>query len=419
MDIPEINIKEYELINGLKVLLIEDHSLPLISYCTFFKVGTLLEKRGITGISHFLEHMMFNGTEKYGPKVFDILLESNGGYSNASTSSDMTVYYEEFPREVLDLIIELESDRMVNLLFDPIILESERKVIQEERSSSIDNYPPGKLEEELFSLAYNDHPYAWPVIGLKEDIESISRDDLVNYYKNYYHPNNALIVIAGDISFDEVYLKIKKNYERIPPREINFKLKEVSLNKEEKRKKIYRKIEVPSFMCGYLCSEANNNDTFVLDILDTALAYGKSSRLYQRMVEEKEVAIKVSVDFSWKIAPSLFIFNVQMRTGHSNEDGEEIIYQELDKIRKESVSEEELKRAKNIQMVDFIRNFKKNITKANLIGQFESIFEDWRTAFSIIEKYQKITRDDIVEVTEKYFNDTNRTVVHLIPENLD
>ncbi len=417
MFIPEINISEHKLENGLKILLIEDHSLPLVSYFTFYKVGTRNEKKGITGISHFIEHMMFNGSEKYGPKTFDILLESNGGYSNACTSPDMTVYYQEFPCDILDLVIELESDRMVNLLFDPIILEAERKVIQEERSSSIDNYPPGKLEEELFALAYECHPYSWPVIGLKGDIKSISRDNLIDYYHKYYHPNNAIIVVSGDIYPEEVLPMIRKRYESIPVNDISFDSYKISSNRREKRKKIYYKVEVPSFMSAFLCSKVKSKDTLVLDILDVILAYGKSSRLYQKMVEEKSVALKISINFSWKIDPSLFVFYAQMSSKHSNEDGEEIIYEELNKIKKEGIPKDELEKAKNIQLVDFIRSFKKNITKANLIGQFELLFGDWRKVFSLIKEYQKITQDDIVEVINKYFLDENRTVVHLVPEN--
>jgi|Deesub1362B_J571_1020462.scaffolds.fasta_scaffold01716_6 predicted Zn-dependent peptidase len=414
---PEIAISEYRLANGLKILIIEDHSLPLISYCTFYKVGTRNEKKGITGISHFLEHMMFNGTKKYGPKTFDILMESNGGYSNACTSPDMTVYYQEFPKDVLELIVELESDRMVNLSLDPLLIESERKVILEERSSSIENYPPGKLEEELFALAYGEHPYSWPVIGLKEDIEIISRENLLNYYSSFYCPNNAIVIISGDVYPEKVLSIIEKFYESIPSRELISDLSKLTMNREERRKKIYQKVEIPSFMSAYLCPNVKNKDIFVLDLIDTILAYGKSSRLYQKMVEEKSVAIKISVDFSWKLGPSLFIFYVQMRSGYLNEDGEEIIYEELNRIKKEGISKDELDKAKNIQIIDFLRSFKKNISKAHLIGQLEVLFGDWRKFFSLIGEYKRITQDDILEVIDKYFFEGNRTVVHMIPGN--
>ncbi|MCP2520751.1 insulinase family protein [Candidatus Aminicenantes bacterium AC-335-B20] len=414
---PEISISEYKLDNGLKILFIEDHSLPLITYCTFYRVGTRNERKGITGISHFLEHMMFNGTKKYGPKIFDMLIESNGGYSNACTSTDITVYYEEFPKDILNLIIDLESDRMTNLIFEPSIVESERRVILEERSSSIDNYPPGKLEEELFSLAYDNHPYSWPVIGLREDIKSISRDELLNYYRSFYCPNNALIVISGDIYPNEALSVIKKFYDSILPNKFNENPLKLPSIRKEKRKEIKYKVEIPSFMSAYLCPSIKNKDIFVLDLIETILAYGKSSRLYQKLIEEKPMAIKISVDFSWRFEPSLFTFYVQMGTGYSNYDGEEIIYEEIDKIKKESVSIEEINKAKNIHIVDFLRSFKKNISRANLIGQFEILFGDWRKIYSLIDEYKKITRDDIVEVINKYFYDNNRIVVHMIPEN--
>jgi len=417
INFPEIPVNEFKLDNGLKVLIIEDHSLPLVSYCTFYKVGTRNERKGITGISHFLEHMMFNGTKKYGPKIFDILIESNGGYSNACTSPDMTVYYQEFPKDVLDSIVELESDRMTNLVFEPVILESERKVILEERSSSIENYPPGKLEEELFSLAYEEHPYSWPVIGLREDIESISQEDLMNYYHSFYCPNNAVIVISGDIYSNDVLPIIKKFYEHIPPFELNTNSLKLPSIKKEKRKEISHKVEIPSFMSAYLCSSVKSKDIFVLDLIDTILAYGKSSRLYQKLIEEKSMAIKISVDFSWKLDPSLFIFYIQMSSNYSNYDGEEVIYEELNKIKKEGISIDELNKAKNIHIVDFLRSFKKNISRAHLIGQSEILFGDWKKIFSLIEEYMRITEDDVLEVINKYFFDENRTVVHMVPRS--
>lgn len=412
-----IKLKEHTLNNGLKILLLEDHSLPIVGYYAFYKVGSINEKPGITGISHFIEHMMFNGTRKYGPKQFDFLLESNGGYSNAYTSHDMTVYYQEFPKDILELVIDLESDRMANLLFDSEIVEAEREIIKEERRASIDNYPPGKLEEELFSLAYKRHPYQWPVIGWMKDISSISREELYDYYTTFYSPNNATVIVVGDFYPNEILPLIKKAYELIPPQSLPSNSFFNPEKIKEKRKKIYKKVEIPSFMVAYCCSEANNRDTFVLDVLDVILSGGKSSRLYQKMVDEKTIALRVSTDFPWRLSPSLFMVYVQMRTGHSNEQGEEVIYQELNKIKKEGVSLQELQKAKNILCADFIRNFKRNSSRANIIGNFELLFGQWRNIFHLMDKYQEITSKDVSQMIEKYFNDKNRTVVQLLPED--
>ncbi|MEW6456792.1 MAG: pitrilysin family protein [Acidobacteriota bacterium] len=413
----KLKVEQSQLKNGLKIFMLENHSLPIISFYTFLKAGSRNEKSGTTGISHFLEHMMFNGSEKYGPKEFDLKLESNGGYSNAYTSNDWTAYFEEFPPSALELVIDMESDRISKLLLDRNSIESERGVIKEERRLRTENYPAGKLEEELYAISYNSHPYQWPVIGWMRDLDSIKYEDLKYYYSTYYSPNNAFIVIVGDFNSGEVFELIKRHYENIPLQQIPER--KITLDEEqlgERRAKVTKDVEVSSFMIGYHVPDCKNSDVYALDLLQIILAGGKSSRLYQEMILKKMLAISVSIDFPWRIDPSLFIFYVQMRPDKENREGEEIIYREIENVRENGVREGELQKAKNIILTGFIKNFQTNNSTANVIGTYEILFGSWEKIKETYKNYDRITYEDIKKVVEKYFNERNRNVVEMLPE---
>ena len=212
----EYPVQSHILSNGLKVLTFENHSLPVVSMYTLYKVGSRNERPGITGISHLLEHMMFNGSKKFGPKEFDRILESGGGHSNAYTSRDLTVYYEDFASNLLETVIELDSDRMGWLNLSEELLSSESDVVKEERRMRTDNSVQGRLEEELYSASFQCHPYRWPIIGWMSDIENISVKDCKEYYKRYYAPNNAILVLAGDFQSNDALKMIEKHYGIIP-----------------------------------------------------------------------------------------------------------------------------------------------------------------------------------------------------------
>ena len=197
------DVKTFTLKNGMQIIVLEDHSIPNVAMYLFYKVGSRNEHPGITGISHFFEHMMFNGAKKYGPKQFDITMEANGGANNAYTSNDVTVYSNWFPRSAMDLIFDLEADRIAHLNFDEKMIESERGVILSERSTSLENSNETFLIQEVLATAFNAHPYMWPVIGWESDIKNWTKSDLQNYFKTYYAPNNCVVVITGDVTLDE------------------------------------------------------------------------------------------------------------------------------------------------------------------------------------------------------------------------
>jgi zinc protease len=399
------------------VLLLEDHTLPVASFFTFYKVGSRNEPAGLSGMSHFFEHMMFNGAGKYGPKEFDRVLESNGGYSNAWTNTDMTVYYEDFPSDKIEVIMDLESDRMSSLALAQQLIDSEREVVKEERRLGVDNYLPGKMEESLFAAAYTAHPYHWPVIGWMSDINNITRADMLKYFATYYAPNNAIVFIVGDIDAGRT-IELMRNYfgpikSGPQPRIVMSSEPE---QEGERRVEVVRPAQSEQFMSGYHVPAIDSPDAFVLDVVQTILSNGESSLLYKRLVYEEQVALDVSIDYTWRIDPTLFYIYVEMRPGVEASVGEDLVYEVIEQLKSEPVSENDLQKAKNILEADFLRSLKTNNGKASRLGYFETALGDYAAMFRVLDSYRAVTADDVMRVVNSYFQPTNRTVVTLIPE---
>ncbi len=403
--------------NGLKVILVEDHSVPVISYQTFFRVGARNERAGITGISHFMEHMMFNGAEKYGPKEFDAVLEANGGYSNAFTSDDMTAYYEDVSSDGLELCIDLDSDRMKSLTLDPKFIVSEMSVVQEERLLRIDNSVRGQMREDLDAIAFKAHPYKWPVIGWMSDLEAIDRDDCVEYFKTYYAPNNAILIVAGDFDTEKAMKLIHKYYDDIPAQDPPAAVRTVEPEQlGERRGVVRRKAELPAVLIAYHTPDIKSDDIYALDVLQQILTGGESSRLHRRLVREMEAAISVTASFPWRIDPYLFEFNIRVKPGRETVEAEEAVYAELIDIIENGVLEEEIARAKNVLEADFVRSMQTVNGRASKIGRYEILFGDYREIMKVPGRYRAVTGDEIREAAKKYFAQKNRTVVTLVPE---
>ena len=413
----ELDVTVEMLDNGLKVILLEDHSVPVISYWTFFRVGARNERPGITGISHFMEHMMFNGTEKYGPQEFDRVLEANGGYSNAFTSKNVTAYYEDFASDVLELIVDLDSDRMKSLALDPQYVESELGVVKEERRLSIDNSIYGQMYEELYGLAYKAHPYSWPVLGWMSDLENMTREDCVEYFRIYYAPNNAVMIVAGDFDTKEALALIHRYYDDIPAQEPPDGVRTSEPEQPgERRARVHRPAELPEVMIGYHGPPVGSDDIYALDVLQAILTGGNSSRLYKKLVRDLGIAINVDSSFGWNIDPGLFYFDVKMKPGEDTVMGEEAIYSILKDIAENGVSEDELERVKNTLEADFIRSMQRVNGKARKIGTYEILFGDYRKIQEVPGLYRAVTNDDVQRVAKTYFTEKNRNVVTLVPE---
>jgi predicted Zn-dependent peptidase len=413
----KLNTTVETLKNGLKVILMEDHSVPVISRWTFYRVGSENERPGITGISHFMEHMMFNGAGKYGPKEFDHLLESNGGYSNAFTSEDMTGYYEDFASSILELCIDLDSDRMKSLALDPKFVVSELDVVKEERRLRTDNSVEGAMYEELGSLAYKAHPYGWPVIGWMSDLEKINRDDAVKYYQTYYSPNNAILIIAGDFDTKKALDLVHQYYDGIPsqtpPEPVRTSEPE---QLGERRAEVHKAAETPQVLIGYHIPEVKSNDIYALDVLQYALSGGQSSRFYKKLVRDLGLAVYADANADWRIAPSLFTIDVKVKPDKTALQCETAVYGILDDIAKNGITAAELDKAKNAIAANFYRSMQTVNGKARKIGTYEIYFGDFNEILKVQDRYRAVTLDDVKRVAAQYFLERNRNVVTLVPE---
>ena len=413
----EKSVIEAKLPNGLKVRLLRNDAVPTVSYYTFFNVGSRNERPGITGISHLFEHMMFNGAKKYGPGEFDRTLESNGGSSNAYTSNDMTVYYEDFMAEALERVIDLESDRMRSLSVTPKMLTSERQVVIEERRLRVDNEIAGMLDEELGTLVWKAHPYRWPVIGWMKDIEAITREDCLAYFRTYYAPNNATVYVSGDFDPKEALALIKKGYSSIRPGPaVPTVLDAEPRQKGERRAVVRHPAQAPSMMIAWRGPQASHPDTLVLDVLQYALSVGQSSRLVKRLVFEKEACVSVALDWSWRKDPGAFVAALELKPGADPHHAEVALLEELDSVAKDGINERELQKAKNNLSAQLMRELATNSGRAHALGHYEALLGSWRDGLALTARYQKITAGQVKDVAAKYLSANRRSVVTLVPE---
>ncbi len=407
-------VRRHVLSNGLTVLTMENYDIPVVSMYTLYKVGSRNERPGITGISHLFEHMMFNGSRNFGPHKFDKILESGGGRSNAYTSRDLTVYYEDFTPALLEKVIELDSDRMGWLNITSKTLESEREVVKEERRLRTDNSVYGRLEEELYAASFHCHPYRWPIIGWMADIKNISVGDCKRYHKHFYAPNNAVLVLSGAFNTDKALKQIEKYYGPIP----SGKIPSVPTTSEpaqngERRLHYRKKAELHNFIIGYHVPEFSHKDVFVLDVLQTILADGESSILYRSLVRKQEIVLYLHCDYTWHINPGLFEFYFQMKPGKTSRTGEIQLEKELKAIRNQSIRKADLERAKNVLESDFISSFQTNNGRAHRIGLTEILFGDFNKITEPVLEYKNVTKDDIKRVANTYFRPENKTIVQL------
>lgn len=405
------DVKTFTLKNGMQVIVLEDHSIPNVAMYLFYKVGSRNEYSGITGISHFFEHMMFNGAKKYGPKQFDVTMEANGGANNAYTSNDITVYTNWFPRSAMDLIFDLEADRMAHLNFDDKMIESERGVILSERSTSLENSNETFLMQEVIAAAFQAHPYNWPVIGWESDIKNWTKKDLQNYFKTYYAPNNCVVVLTGDVTLDEVKKLSKKYFEPIPvgipPRQIHTVEPE---QLGERRLFVKKDVATPHVLAVYHVPESNSTDYYSLSLLSSILSTGNTSRLYSSLVDQKQLATEVWTYYGESLDPYVFMIYSICNDEITPLQVENVIYDELEIIANDGISETELQKVKNQKLMEFYRVMETINGKANQIGTYQLFFGDYKKLFDAPNEYQKVSIDDIKNVVKKYFNKNNRTV---------
>jgi zinc protease len=384
----------------------------------FYRIGSRNERPGTTGLSHFFEHMMFNGAKKYGSGQFDRVMEAAGGRNNAYTSNDVTVYQNWFPSSSLELIYDLEADRIRDLSFDPGMIKSERGVVASERRTSVDSNNFGILYEQLRAAAFTAHPYQWPVIGWMVDIENWTMEDLKRHFEMGYSPSNATMIVAGDVKAEDVFKLAGKYIETIPSHDPPPKITTQEPEQLGERRVVVKKFaQLPILMMGYHVPQSSSPDYYALQVLQTVLFSGQSSRMYQRVVDKDQLAIAIEGNYGFSIDPTLFMITAQPKAGVRPESVEQAVYDELEKLKAQPVSDTEMEKAKNILLATFYRQMKTINGRANTLGTFEVFFGDYNKLFSAASDYGKVTKDDVRRVAQKYFGEKNRTVATLIPES--
>lgn len=409
-------IMDRSLSNGLRVRLLADPNAQTASYYTFFNVGSRNERLGLTGISHLFEHMMFNGAEKYGPKEFDLLLESRGGSSNAYTSNDLTVYHDEFAADALPVVVDLESDRMRSLRLTEEALEQEREVVKEERRLRTDNSVFGLLEEQLEALVFLAHPYRWPVIGWMEDIQRISRQDCLEYFRTYYAPGNAAIYLVGDFEPEVAWALIEASYQGIPagPPAPAVAQGEPP-QRGERRATIRYPAHAPVLLAGWRGPAARSSDSPALDVLQTCLAMGESSRLRRRLVQQLEIAVSVQVSWGWRIDPGVFLVSAEVAPGTRPARVERALWEEIDRVASRGVTRAEVHRAQRLLRSAVLHELATHSGIAHALGQAEALLGDWREAGRFLEQYAAVRPADVKRVAAEYLDPQRRCVVTLEP----
>ncbi len=409
-------VQEHKLENGLTVLLLPEPRAPIVSVQIWYRVGSRHEVLGKTGLSHLLEHLMFRGTEKYGPKLFSRLVQQVGGNNNAFTSKDYTAYFETGPKTNLKLFLELEADRMRHLKVSEELFRTEQKIVVEERRLRTEDDPVNAMYEELVATAFKAHPYQWPIVGWMHDVASVSLADAKSYYDRYYQPNNATLVVVGDIDPQAALTEIKNTFGQIPrgPEPPPFLPLEPS-QQGERRTELTREAQLPAIFLGYHTPNLESADAFPLEVLSLILTQGRSSRLHQRLVYEAKLALDAGAEYELATAsPSLFVFYAQPLPGKPLAAVEQALEAEIERIKTQPVTDKELAKAKNQTEAAFIMSQDSLFYRGMLLGRYQTI-GSWQKLNDIVPGIRAVTAADVQRVAQKYLVKTNRTVGILNP----
>lgn len=404
--------------NGLKIIVWPDHRIPNANFYTFYKVGSRNEHAGITGLAHFFEHMMFNGTSKRAPGEFDRTMEAAGGSNNASTSSDLTIYTDWFPASSMETIFDLEGDRMAHLAFDPKVVESEREVVYSERRSSVDNDNFGTLMEQMQATAFLAHPYQIPTIGWPSDIERWKIDDLKTFFKTYYAPNNAVLVITGDVQPAHVFALADTYLASTPAQQPPTPVTTIEPAQLGERRLVVERADAQSPIVAYAFHSgmgAGSKDFPTLELLTTILAEGQSSRLHQRLVEQTQTAVDAGAFAEAGFDPGLLWVYAVLPPDGDPAKVETLLNEELANVVSNGVSTEELTKARNLKLAAFWRGMATINGKAQALGEAEVFNGDYRKAFAEPAAFEAVTAADIQALAARILRTQNRTAGLLKP----
>ncbi len=418
-------VHRYTLDNGLRLLVVEDHSSPTFSYQTWYRVGSRDEVPGSTGLAHLFEHMMFKGTTNVPGGEFERRLDAIGAEgTNAYTTRDYTVYHQELPIapkpkegskeqavDTLDMIMSLEADRMVNLIVNDQSFKTEVEVVQNERRMRYENNPDGILYHTVWGTAFTTHPYRFPVIGLAEDLAAMTSEAARNFYKAYYSPNHATVIVAGDIDPSEVYSKAKKHFGSLPRAESPVRTIEAEPAQTTPRRKYLKTaVQTEKIFLAYHMPSVMHDDLPGLGMLSMVLGSGRTSRLYRALVETG-IATDVGADQPDDKDPSLFIISATLQKGKRAAVAESVILKEIARIIKDPVSEVELERARNRMSYWFVAGLDSNNEKAHYLGHYETVAGDFQYGLGLFKRTQAATPAEIQAAAVKYLDPKNRTTV--------
>lgn len=416
----KIDFVEYELENGLRVLLHQDNSTPIIAITVTYHVGSKNEKPDRTGFAHFFEHLMFEGSPNIERGKYFEYVQSAGGQLNAYTSFDQTHYYELLPSNQAELGLWLESERMLHLKIDEIGVETQRGVVKEERKQSIDNRPYGSAFEKIFASAYNVHPYQWVPIGSAQYIDQATIEEFREFHKTFYVPNNAVLSIAGDFEINEMKKLVEKYFGEIPrgQKEIYRPTEIEPTQSAEFRDTVFDNIQLPAVIRAYHIPAQGTNDYYALEMLTTLLSTGQSSRFYKELVDNQRKALQI-MSFPMSLEdPGLFIVfaltNMGVEAGNLDDAIEEII----EKTKTEGLSDEEFIKLKNQIENSFYSQNKTVMGKARNLATYKLFFGDANLINTELERYNAVTKEDIQRVAKEYLTKENRTVLYYLPKSL-
>ena len=414
----KIEFEEYNLENGLHVILHEDNSTPIIAVSVLYHVGSKNEEAERTGFAHFFEHLMFEGTENIPTGDYHKIVTSNGGVNNANTDFDRTYYYEILPSNQLELGLWLESERMLHLKVDSAGVETQRKVVKEERKSSLDNRPYGSLLEETFKRAYTKHPYHWIPIGSVQYIDKATIDEFMEFYKHYYVPNNATLTIAGDIDVDAAKELIEKYFADIPKGKKEIKYPNIiePRKKSEVRDVVYDNIQLPMVLMAYPIPKKTDKDSYAIDMLTTLLSGGQSARIPKQLVDKEQKAVFAgSVPLSLEDSGQFIVYSIA-NMGVNADDLEKSLQAEIDKVKSEIISEHEFQKLQNQMESKIVGGFS---TVAGIAGSLSDYYVFYGNTNQInqeLENYMAVTRQDIKRVANEYLDSNARVVLHYLPK---
>jgi predicted Zn-dependent peptidase len=413
-----VSFQQFTLKNGLRVILSEDHTAPTYSIVVNYDVGSRNERPGRSGFAHLFEHMMFQGSKNIGKGEHFILVENYGGGVNGTTNNDRTVYFETLPSNQLDLGLFLEADRMRALNVTQENLDNQRKAVQEERRLRIDNQPYGPTFLAVDDMAYDNFAYKHSVIGSMEDLNAATLGDVQEFFRIYYAPNNAVLVVVGDIKIPEALAKVKKYFEDIPsqPKPPAVELSEPTQTAERRKTLEDKFARAPLLYIFYKIPPGETKDWYALDVAGDVLVRGQSSRLFQKLVREKRVATGVSGGPDLRRGPSLFTFSVQLTPNATPEEVEKLIYEEVERLKNEPVSEAEIKKIYMQNRRSLAQQFQGTLARAFTLSEAAVNFGDPSLVNKRLEKLAAITAEDVQRVARTYWTEQRRNVLLTVPK---